>query len=98
MNKLTCLHGNGPECAKCEALDIPEVEDMELDIATLRRQNAALQEDADRARWCEEAKAQVSWSIMQKAWRVLWDSDIHGYRQVSHADRNAAIDSARGKA
>ena len=81
-----------------EAMDeIRRANDLLDVIATLRRQNAALQEDADRARWCEEAKAQVSWSIMQKAWRVLWDSDIHGYRQVSHADRNAAIDVARGK-
>ena len=64
----------------------------------LRAEVDRLREDAARARWCEETKAQVSWSIIKKAWRVLWDSDIHGYRQVSHADRNAAIDAARGKA
>ena len=98
MNKLTCLHGNGPECAKCEALDIPEVEEMERDIATLRRQNAALRADADRARWCEEMKADVTWSQSAQRWRVLWDSEIQGMRHVYHTDRSAAIDAARGKA
>ena len=64
----------------------------------LRAEVDRLREDAERARWCEETKAQVSWSIMGKAWRVLWYSEAYELRQTSHPDRNAAIDAARGKA
>jgi hypothetical protein len=32
MNEITCSHGNGPECSKCEALDIPEVEELEREL------------------------------------------------------------------
>ncbi len=53
--------------------------------------------DAERARWCEERKAQVSWSITDQTWRVLWYSEAYDLRQTSHSDRNAAIDAARGK-
>ena len=48
MNELKCCHGSGPECAKCEALDIPEVEEMERETDTLRRQNAALRGALER--------------------------------------------------
>ena len=73
------------------------IDDLRARYDGLNAEVERLREDADRARWCQETKAQVSWSIIKKAWLVLWDSDIHGYRQVSHADRNAAIDAARGK-
>jgi hypothetical protein len=56
-----------------------------------------LREHEARARWCEERKAQVSWSITDQTWRVLWYSEACELRQTSHADRNAAIDAARGK-
>jgi hypothetical protein len=55
-----------------------------------------LREHEARARWCEERKAQVSWSITDQTWRVLWYSEACELRQTSHADRNAAIDAARG--
>jgi hypothetical protein len=56
-----------------------------------------LREHEARARWCEERKAQVSWSITDQTWRVLWYSEACELRQTSHADRNAAIDAARGE-
>lgn len=31
-----CMHGNGPECERCKAMDIPEVEEMEVTITELR--------------------------------------------------------------
>lgn len=49
MNELKCCHGNGPECTKCEALDIPEVEEMEREIETLRAQLAAVEAERDAA-------------------------------------------------
>jgi chromosome segregation ATPase len=55
-----------------------------------------LREHEARARWCEERKAQVSWSITDQTWRVLWYSEACDLRQTSHSDRNAAIDAARG--
>lgn len=41
-----CWHGNGPECAKCEALDIPEAEELEQmyeqKLAAAREREAGL--------------------------------------------------------
>ena len=81
-------------------------EAQERDLAALRKRvgelKAAmaeierLREHEARARWCEERKAQVSWSITDQTWRVLWYSEACELRQTSHADRNAAIDAARG--
>lgn len=62
----------------------------------LRAEVERLRKDEARARWCEETKAQVSWSIINQTWRVLWYSKAYELRQTSHADRNAAIDAARG--
>ena len=56
-----------------------------------------LREHEARARWCEQMEAQVSWSMINEAWRVLWYSEACELRQTSHVDRNAAIDAARGK-
>jgi hypothetical protein len=64
----------------------------------LRAEVERLREDAARALWCEEMKADVTWSQSAQRWRVLWDSEIQGMRHVYHPDRNAAIDAARGKA
>jgi hypothetical protein len=82
-------------------------EAQERDLAALRKRvgelKAAmaeierLREHEARARWCEETKAQVSWSITDQTWRVLWYSEAYDLRQTSHSDRNAAIDAARGK-
>ena len=63
----------------------------------LRAEVDRLREDEARARWCEKTKAQVSWSITNQTWRVLWYSEAYDLRQTSHFDRNAAIDAARGK-
>ena len=64
----------------------------------LRAEVERLREDADRAQWCEEMKAEVSWSQFAQRWRVVWRLEGYLLRQTVHADRNAAIDAARGKA
>jgi predicted HicB family RNase H-like nuclease len=53
MNEITCSHGNGPECSKCEALDIPEVEELERE---LRARIADLEAERDAAK-AGEARA-----------------------------------------
>jgi len=60
-------------------------------IAELRE----LREDADRARWCEEMRADVRWNPVRKTWAPQWWKD-GVLNQVSHPDRSAAIDAARG--
>jgi hypothetical protein len=45
MNEITCSHGNGPECSKCRALDIPEVEELERE---LRARIADLEAERDK--------------------------------------------------
>ena len=74
------------------------IDDWRVRYDGLNAEVERLREHEARARWCEEMKAQVSWSIMGKAWRVLWYSEAYELRQTSHPDRNAAIDAARGKA
>jgi hypothetical protein len=54
---------------------------------------AGLRQHAERARWCEERKADVFYSYSQKQWYVSWTSDS-GFRQVPDADRDTAIDRA----
>lgn len=50
MNILRCMHGNGPECKRCAALDIPDVEEMEATITALRVEKRRLQDERDAAR------------------------------------------------
>jgi hypothetical protein len=78
-------------------------EAQERDMAALRQEREEamaeierLREHEARARWCEETKAQVLCSITNQTWRVLWYSEAFDLRQTSHADRNDAIDAARG--
>ena len=82
-----------------EAMDEIRMANDLLDvIATLRRQNAALQEDAERARWCEEMKATVSYNGITQKWTVIADEPMPWRRRYfNNPDRNAAIDAARGK-
>lgn len=54
-----------------------------------------LREDAARNRWCEEMKADVKFSLVSTRWHVSWVTS-GDYRALSHTDRNAAIDAARG--
>jgi hypothetical protein len=49
MDLTKCLHGNGPECERCKAMDIPEVEEMEAEITSLRASLAAAEERAAKA-------------------------------------------------
>jgi hypothetical protein len=51
--------------------------------------------DAERARWCEQMKAQVHWEGHIEKWAVYYHSGMvtHLYRDP---DRNTAIDKARG--
>jgi chromosome segregation ATPase len=73
------------------------IADLEAERDAAMAEIERLREHEARARWCEERKAQVSWSITDQTWRVLWYSEACELRQTSHADRNAAIDAARGK-
>ena len=70
---------------------------LNAETERLRAEVEQLREDADRALWCEGMKAEVSWSQFAQRWRVVWYSGAYDLRQTSHADRNAAIDAARGK-
>jgi hypothetical protein len=60
-------------------------------VAELRE----LRQEADRARWCEQMKANVSWSDISRRWRVIW---VTGglFNLATDPDRSAAIDAARG--
>lgn len=49
MDLTKCLHGNGPECERCKAMDIPEVEEMEAEITSLRASLASAEERAAKA-------------------------------------------------
>jgi len=60
----------------------------------LRAEVERLREHEARARWCEEMKAEVTWSHLAQRWRITWYSEAYYLRQTSHADRNAAIDAA----
>jgi hypothetical protein len=51
--------------------------------------------DAERARWCEEMKAAVSWSQVRQQWDVVWHEEAYMQRHVPDPDRNTAIDKAR---
>jgi len=54
---------------------------------------AGLRADAERARWCEEMKADVKWSMISNRWHVSWV--VNGdYYAVNRDDRNTAIDRA----
>lgn len=54
-----------------------------------------LRQEAARARWCEENKADVSWLDTSRRWSVVW---VAGglFDTASDPDRSAAIDAARG--
>jgi hypothetical protein len=56
---------------------------------------ASANADAERARWCEEMKAAVSWSTLTQKWDVFWFERAYVSRYVAHPDRNTAIDKAR---
>ena len=51
--------------------------------------------DAERARWCEERKAAVSWCGLTQKWDVFWYEEAYK-RHVPDPDRDTAIDKARG--
>lgn len=53
-----------------------------------------LRQEAERARWCEENKADVSWLDTSRRWSVVWVAGSK-YHAVSDPDRSAAIDAAR---
>lgn len=59
----------------------------------LRAEVERLREDAARARWCEENKADVSWSDCSRRWRVIWRTRLF-FDIATDPDRNAAIDAA----
>ena len=61
----------------------------------LRAEVDRLREDAARNRWCEEMKADVKFSHVATRWHVSWVT-FGDYQALSHTDRNAAIDAARG--
>jgi hypothetical protein len=62
---------------------------------TLAVEIAALRADAERARWCEEMKATVSYNGVMRKWTVIADEPMPWRRRYFDApDRNAAIDAA----
>ncbi len=64
----------------------------------LRAEVKRLQADAERARWCEEIKATVSYNGITQKWTVIADEPMPWRRRYfNNPDRNAAIDAARGK-
>jgi len=64
--------------------------------AYMDRHMAPANADAERARWCEEMYAAVSWSQAGQQWDVAWHEKAYMRRHVSDPDRNTAIDKARG--
>ena len=59
----------------------------------LRAEVERLREHGARARWCEEMRADVKFSLVSLRWHVSWV--IGGdYCAVNSPDRNAAIDAA----
>ncbi len=61
----------------------------------LRMATARITADAERARWCEERKAAVSWCGLTQKWDVFWYEEAYK-RHVPDPDRDTAIDKARG--
>jgi hypothetical protein len=55
---------------------------------------AGLRQHAERARWCEERKADVIYSGCEQLWWVQWMSKEGWFREVSDPDRDTAIDRA----
>jgi hypothetical protein len=56
---------------------------------------AALRADAERARWCEEKRATVSYNGITRKWTVIADELMPWRRRYFDSpDRNAAIDAA----
>jgi hypothetical protein len=60
------------------------------ELRELRAEVERLREDADRARWCEEHKADVVWDWRGKEWRCETAEDMW-----MDQDRDAAIDYVR---
>lgn len=88
------LHPQGPDiCSndEQEAYFVLAHNALPALIAELRE----LREEAARARWCEEMRADVRWSDTSRCWRVVWVTG-GDYHAVNHPDRNTAIDLARG--
>lgn len=55
---------------------------------------SALRAHAERARWCEEVKADVVHISYVNEWSVVWVANDR-IRSVNATDRDAAIDRAR---
>lgn len=68
---------------------------MQAERDAARAEVERLREDAERNRWCEEMKADVKFSLVSTRWHVSWVTS-GDYHALSHTDRNAAIDAARG--
>lgn len=68
---------------------------VEAERDAARAEVKRLREDAARNRWCEEMKADVKFSLVSTRWHVSWVTS-GDYDALSHTDRNAAIDAARG--
>ena len=67
-----------------------------IDLMMAQAKPAETNADAERARWCEEMYAEVSWSLVRQQWNVVWYEKAYTQRHVAHPDRNTAIDKARG--
>jgi len=94
LSATISLHPQGPDiCSNDEqeayfALAHNALPALIAEVRELRR-------EAERARWCEENKADVSWLDTSRRWSVVW---VAGglFDTASGPDRSAAIDAARG--
>lgn len=76
------MRGLRIRAAEAEAKEVQQQADL-----------AALRAAAERARWCEERKADVTHHGYRNEWTVAWYQPH--YRMVRDRDRDAAIDRAR---
>jgi hypothetical protein len=64
-----------------------------IDLMMAQTPPAETNADAERARWCEEIRADVMYLHFTGEWHVTWIDDGR-LERVSDPDRNTAIDKA----
>jgi hypothetical protein len=67
-----------------------------IDLMMAQTPPAETNADAERARWCEEIRADVLYMHFSGEWHVTWIDDGIRVGGVSDPNRDTAIDKARG--